>query len=313
MLTAAIVALFALISGNLFAQTKRDIAIAYNAALKLDSTDHAAALNKMFDVLGMCKTLGTEADDLNKMSRAVIQQIPNSLAKDKKYDDAFTALNLTIAYAEKNNDAEMKEKAQKQMPKFYAAKGQEQMKAEDTDGAIVSFEKASSLDPTFTRAFYNAGIAYKKKDDVTNMQKAMDKTIELASKENDTVTVGKAKEQMTGILLSHANKSMSTGKFGPAIEMAGSSLKYSTTRSNAYLILAISYNNTSKFDLAIEAANKGLSIEPKPEKQQDFYLELGKSYEGKKDIPNACTNYKKITSGANKAAASVKLTNLKCK
>ena len=118
MLTAAIVALFALISGNLFAQTKRDIAIAYNAALKLDSTDHAAALNKMFDVLGMCKTLGTEADDLNKMSRAVIQQIPNSLAKDKKYDDAFTALNLTIAYAEKNNDAEMKEKAQKQMPKF---------------------------------------------------------------------------------------------------------------------------------------------------------------------------------------------------
>ena len=313
MLTAAIVALFALISVNLFAQTKRDIAIAYNAALKLDSTDHTAALNKMFEVLGMCKTLGTEADDLNKMARAVVQQIPASYVKEKKYNEALAALDLTIAFADKNAESEMKEKAQKQMPKIYAGKGQEQLKAEDVDGAIASLEKATTLDPEYTKAFYNKAIAYKKKDDLANMQKAMDRTIELARKENDTMTVKAAKESMASMLLSRAGKSMSANKSAQAIEMANTSLNYSSTRSNAYLILAISYNNTFKFDLAIDAANKGLLIEAKPDKQQDFYLELGKSYEGKKDTANACTNYKKVTSGANKAAATAKIANLKCK
>ena len=75
----------------------------------------------------------------------------------------------------------------------------------------------------------------------------------------------------------------------------------------------MSYNATSKFDQAIEAGNKGLELESKPEKQADFYFQLGKAYEGKKDNANACASFKKVTTGPNKAAADYEIkTVLKC-
>ncbi|HOW32658.1 MAG TPA: hypothetical protein PLP88_13930, partial [Bacteroidales bacterium] len=211
------------------------------------------------------------------------------------------------------NDTEKPGKVQAQLPRIYYAKGLEQFKAENVDGALASIEKATSLDPEYTKAFYTKGLIYKKKDDAANMQVALDKAIELATKEGDTTTSAKAKDAMATSLLASANKSLTAKKYPDAIKSATSSLNYSTTKSSTYLILTLSYNATSKFDLAIDAAKKGLELETKPEKQVDFYFQLGKSYEGKKDTANACASFKKVTTGPNKPAAEYEIkTVLKC-
>jgi tetratricopeptide (TPR) repeat protein len=145
------------------------------------------------------------------------------------------------------------------------------------------------------------------------MEGALNKTIELADKEGDTITSGKAKESMAGSLLVKANKALMAKKYSEAIDYSNTSLKYSTTRSNTYLILTLAYNSTNKFDEAIDAAKKGIDLEEKAEKQADFYYQLGKAYEGKKDNTNACASFKKVTAGPNKPAADYEIkTVLKC-
>lgn len=313
-----LVTLFAFNAGILYAQTLQDAADAYNKALEQKNTDLPGAINSLINVAGMCEKVGTEADDLKKMVTGAIPDLQYSLAnnllKEKKYDEAIAAFEKTTEYAGKYNDTEKAGKIAAQLPKIYYAKGLDQFKAEDVDGALVSMEKATTLDPEYTKAFYTKGLVYKKKGDETNMQVSLDKAIELAAKDGDTVTAGKAKESMAGSLLSSANKALTAKKYADAIKLASSSLTYSSTKSSTYLILALSYNATNKFDQAIEAANKGLQLETKPEKQVDYYFQLGKAYQGKKDVGNACANYKKVTTGPNKPAAEYEIkTTLKCK
>lgn len=307
----------ALMAGNLYGQTLQEAADAYNKALEQKNTDLPGSINSLISVSAMCDKVGTEADDLKKMVNGAIPDLQYSLAnnllREKKYDEAIAAFDKTSEYAKKYNDPEKIEKVQAQVPKIYFAKGLDQFKAEDIDGALASMNKATELDPEYTKAFYTKGLIYKKKDDAVNMQTALDKAIELADKEGDTVTSEKAKESMAGSLLVSANKALTAKKYADAIKLANSSLNYSTTRSNTYLILVLSYNATSKFDQAIEAGNKGLELESKPEKQADFYFQLGKAYEGKKDNANACASFKKVTAGPNKAAADYEIkTVLKC-
>ncbi|MBK7214630.1 MAG: tetratricopeptide repeat protein [Bacteroidales bacterium] len=317
-LAAAMTVLFLAPNQRLFSQTKDDAGNAYNNARTLAATDKSGALKGMIEVVSMCEKVGAEADDIKKMASAVIPdwqyQIANDLLKEKKYDEAIAAFDQTILYADKYGDSEKKEKSLNQMPKLYFFKGQDLLKAEKLDEALASFDKAIGYDADYTKAYYSKGVAFKKKNDYENMQKAMDKAFELGTKSNDTATAAKARDAMGSTFLSRANKAFSTKGYAQAIELANSSLSYTPNNSPAFLILAVSYNSTSKFDLAIDAAKKGLAVETKPEKQADFYFETGKAYEGKKDNANACANYKKVTVGPKKAAADYQIvTVLKCK
>jgi len=312
-----LMAFFTLNAGSLFAQTLQEASDAYGKAKELINTDLPGAITGLVNVAGMCDKIGAEADDLKKIVTSAIPDLQYSLAngflKEKKYDEAIAAFEKTTEFATQYNDTEKIGKVQAQLPKIYYAKGLEQFKAENVDGALASLEKATTLDPEYTKAFYTKGLIYKKKDDAINMQAALDKSIELAGKDGDTVTSGKAKDAMAGSMLTTANKALTAKKYADAIKFANNSLNYSTTKSNTYLILTLSYNSTSKFDLAIESAKKGLELESKPEKQVDFYFQLGKAYEGKKDNANACANFKKVTMGPNKPAAEYEIkTVLKC-
>lgn len=316
--SAALAASLIFNTGKISAQTKDDAGNAYNAARNLSTTDRAGALKGMTEVVDMCEKIGADADDIKRMASAVIPdwqyQIANDLLKEKKIDESIKAFDQTIVYAEKFNDPEKKEKALNQLPKLYFVKGQDQLKAEDTDGAIASFDKAISYDPEYTKAYLIKGIAYKKKGDFDKMQVSMDKAYELGIKSNDTATASKAKESMGSTFLSRANKAFKEKNYGQAIELTNSSIKYSPDNVTAYLILCVSYNSQNKFDQAIEAAKQGIALETKPDKISDFYFQIGKSYEGKKDNANACANYKKVTSGPNKPAAAYQMTTvLKCK
>jgi len=314
---AALAALL-LTSSNVTGQTKDEAGNAYNAARTLAATDKAGALKGMLDVVAMCEKIGADADDIKAMASSVIPdwqyQIANDFLKGKQYDEAIAAFDQTIIYADKFKDTEKKEKSLNQLPKLYFTKGQEQLKAEKTDDAIASFDKAIGFDPEYTKAYFSKGAAYKKKGDFDQMQIAMDKAYELGIKNNDTATAAKAKDAMGSTFLSRSNKAFSAKNYAQAIELASKSLTYTPNNSPAYLILSVSYNAQSKFDLALESAQKGVAIETKPEKQADFYFQIGKAYEGKKDSGNACANYKKVTSGPNKAAADYQIkTVLKCK
>lgn len=309
---------FTLLALGAQSQTKNDAAIAFNAAVQLSGTDIPGAIKAMTDVIGMCDKVGADANDLKANAQKAIPawhyQIANNFLKDKKIDEAQLSLEKSFELADLYKDADTKDKASKQLSKVYVAKGNGLLKTEKTDDAIVLFDKAIVLQPTYAKAYFAKGQAYKKKADFDKMKTAMDLAISNGKETGDTTSVINAKNMMRDNMVTRASKAVQKGANEQAIGFANSSLTYSDKNKDAYYLLAVSYNKTSKWDNAIDAANKGLALEENSkEKKARFYLELGTAQKGKGDTNAACTSFKNAAYGVNAAVATAQVTKLGCK
>jgi len=304
---------------NSMAQTKEDAGAAYNAALELSKTDMPAAIDKMQEVVKMCTTIGADADDLKSNAVKVLPgwqyNVANGFLKEKNYDLAIPAFEKSAEIAKLYNDANILDKSENQLPKIYFAKGNAMMKAENTDEAITWFDKALKFDPEFAKAFFAKGQAYKKKGDLVKMQENLETAIAMGTKSNDTVSINNSKTLLASSLLSQGNTAFKKNDFTGAIAKLDQSLSYNSNNKETHYLLAVCCNKAKNYDRAIEAANNGLALDEKTnEKMARYYFEIAQAYEGKKDIGNACSTYKKAAYGAYKAQADYQVvTVLKCK
>jgi tetratricopeptide (TPR) repeat protein len=298
--------------------TKEDAGNAFNAALELSKTDMAGAVIKMQDVLKMCAAVGTEADTLKMKVGKVLPvfqyNVGNNLLKEKNYDKAIPAFEKSNEFAVAYADDNIKLKSEDQLVKLYTNKGNNLLKAEKADSAIINLDKALKYDPTYSKALYAKGQAYKKKGDNIKMQENMDLAIASASKANDTTTVKAAKNAVAISLYQDGKTAFTKKAYGDAVAKLNGALSYDYKNKELYYLLATSNNNLKKFDEAIETANLGLAMEEQTAaKMARFYYEIAKAYEGKKDVGNACINYKKSAVGTFKASADYQMkTVLKC-
>lgn len=316
-LTLAIALVFAGL--NSMAQTKEDAGTAYNAALELSKTDMPAAIDKMLEVVKMCNSIGAEADDLKSGASKAIPgwqyNLANGFLKEKNYDQAIPAFEKSADLAKQFNDANILEKSENQLPKIYYAKGQAMLKAENADEALTWYDKSLKYDPEFAKAYVAKGQAFKKKGDNAKMQENLEIAIEKGTKSNDTTSVNNAKSLLASSLLSQGNAAFKKNDFTGAIAKLDESLKYNNKNKEAHFLLAVCCNNAKNFDRAIESANNGLALDENTnDKAARYYFEIAKAYDGKKDVANACANYKKAAFGAYKAQAEYQITTvLKCK
>jgi tetratricopeptide (TPR) repeat protein len=300
------------------AQTKNDAAIAFNAAAQLAVTDLPGAIKGMNDVIGICDKVGADASDLKEKAQKSLPgwhyQVANNLLKEKKIDEAQVSLEKSLELADLYKDAEIKDKASKQLAKVYVAKGNTLLKTEKTDEALALFDKAIGFTPTYAKAYFSRGQALKKKGDFDKMKESMDMAISYGKETGDTSSLNNAKNVMRDNLVTRASKAVQKGTNEQAITLANSSLTYNDQNKDAYYLLAVAYNKTSKWDNAIEAANKGLALEENSkEKKARFYLELGNAQKGKGDTASACSSFRNAAYGVNAAVASAQVTKLGCK
>lgn len=299
------------------AQTRNDAAMAFNAAVQLSATDLPGAVKAMNDVIVACEKAGAEADDLKANAQKAIPgwyyQIANNFLKEKKIDDAQVPLEKSIEFATLYNDTDVKGKASQVLSKVYYSKGNSLVKLNKADEAIVFFDKAIALQPTLALAYFGKGQALNKKADFDKMKETMDLAISNGKETNDSVSVRNAQKVMRDNLVSRASKAVQKGANEQAINLANSSLTYDDKNKDAFYLLAVAYNKTSKWDNAIEAANKGLALEANAkDKKALFYFELGNAQKGKGDTTAACSSFKNASYGVNAKAASDQAIKLGC-
>lgn len=311
-----ILAIFSVNNAN--AQTKEEAGTAFNEALELSKTDMAGAIVKMQEVLKTCTALGTDGDTI-KMN--IVKVLPvwqfnvgNNILKDKNYDLAIPAFEKSTQMAKEYANDNIKEKSEAQLVKLYANKGNVLLKEEKADEAITFLDKALSLDPEYSKALYTKGQAFKKKGDNVKMQENMELAIASASKVNDTVTVKAAKSTIGLSLYQDGKASFTKKSYADAVTKLNSALTFDYQNKELYYLLAVSNNNLKKFDDAITAATTGVAMEDQDNaKMARFYYEIAKAYEGKKDVANACANYKKSAFGTFVQSANYQMkTVLKC-
>jgi tetratricopeptide (TPR) repeat protein len=305
-------------SGKVFAQTKEDAGMAFNAALELSKTDMNGAIAKMQDVAKMCTKLGADGDTIKMKVGTVLPvwqyNVGNNFLKTKKYDLATTAFEKSRDFAVTYSDDNIKIKSEDILVKLYANNGNALMKAAKYDEALAQFDKALKFDPEYSKALYAKGTIYKKKGDNAKMQENMDLAISSATKSNDTVTLNAAKAMVASSLYNEGAVAFKGKSYESAVEKLNASLTYDNSNKEVYYLLAVANNNLKKYDEAIEDGNKGLPLEEQTSvKMARFYYEIAKAYEGKQDTQNACENYKKSAFGTFVQSANYQMkTVLKC-
>ena len=100
--------------------------------------------------------------------------------KAKEIPGAIAKFEETVAACDKYGNDDVKDKSLKYIPQLYNSNGNTQLKDEDFEGAIASFDKAVEYQPDYARAIYGKGLVYRKQDDQDNMVATLEQAIERA-------------------------------------------------------------------------------------------------------------------------------------
>ena len=310
-----------IISGSLFsmAQTKNEAGEQFNKAIELMKTEDVDGTIAAFEkCIAICDQVGTEADDLKSQSQKQLPGLYYKTAlntyKSKDIPGALVKFEKAYKVADQYGDADNKAKCAKIIPQLYNAQGNDAFKKDDMAGATKNFDKAIELSPDYAPAYLGKALVYKKQDDVANMKKYFDLTIEKSAVTGDEKTGAKAKDAAYKDFNVRAAKAIQAKKFGEAESHLNNAKAYGAGDADLYYYYTLVYNGQKKFAEAITSGNTALSLGGDTlANKTAVYFELGNAYAGNGDNAKGCEYYGKVVSGPNMEAAKYQMKEvLKC-
>ena len=287
---------------------------------KSQEKNYLEAIESFKQCISIYDELG-ETENENRVT--AVKQIPNmqykhaiGLYKQKKYDESIAAFGVLKEYSETYNDAKNLKKANSTIPKLYYAKGADLLKAKDYTAAIEALNTAIEMNPKYPMSYVRKAQVYKAQNDEANFKISVDEAINAAVAKKDTKTEGTAKKLASGFYLKAGANAVKAEKYNDAIKYFNTLMEYKEASSDIYYQLAVIYNKQSKWDTAIESANKALEVFKDADITKDakIYYELGNSYYGKGDNTAACNAYSKANKGGYVETAKYQMEHVvKCK
>ncbi len=307
-----------LFATGIFAQTLVEAGEKYNAANeKYKAKDYAGAVQLYQEALSMCKEIGGSAADLQTN---VEKQLTNAyfrngltLYKKKKFDKSIEQLEKAKKIASETGNSSIEKKAVIYIARVYSTKGNVLVKQKKIDEAFAQYDKALAIKPNCINAYLGKALAYKEKDDMTQMMSSVDKVLELgASNPKAAKKVAKAKRLAFLTLKSRGASELQKEHPSKAIQFLSNAQKYGKSDADIYYYTALADLKLKKWDEAITSAKKALEFNS--DEKSDIYFTLAEAYAGKGDTANACKYYKLVKKGANVEAAKYQINQvLKCK
>lgn len=303
---------------NAAAQTKADAAQQYNDGVTaFNAKNYSLAIEAFNKAILLAEQVGEEATDVKEGSSKLLPScyLQNAMQfyKDKKFDESIKSFNEAIKVGKKYNDNSTVSKASNAVPQLYRIMGNQELGAANYEKAKEYYNMGLQLNPEATNSLLGLGLVYAKQNKVDSALVYFDKVIEIGKRTNKLDEVEKANSQARDLMLEQASNAEKAKKYEDAISSYNSALKYAPQSEVVYYKLAFCNYTISKWEDAENAANKSLEFTLNPaDKAKVFFLLAGVA-EAKKDIPNACANYKKAAANPKfKAQAAARIKALKC-
>ena len=256
------------------------------------------------------------AEGVEGSARQVLSQMYYNYAMElyqgKDFDKALSLFKSAEELAQRSNLDEIATRASSYIGRVYISKASAAFTDKLYDETIEFSEGALKIDAENENAYFWRGRAYREKGDLNNMKTDLDKCIELTKdNEQKEKTYSNAVKIASAAYMNAGMDAIKNKKHTDAIANFEIAVSYPEVNANAYYYMASSYNALSKWNDAVTAANKALSMELKD--ASGTYFELGKAYEGLGKKAEACAAYKKVTSDQFKKSAEYQMqTILKC-
>jgi tetratricopeptide (TPR) repeat protein len=302
---------------TLSAQTATDAVEALKTGVaKSQAKDYVGAIESFKKCISIYDEIG-ESENENRATAAT--QIPNmqykyalGLYKEKKYSESIAAFEKLAEYSETYSDPENLKKAKGVIPQLYYFKGKDLAEKNNYTEAIENYKTAIELKSNYFEPYFRLAEIYSEQENdelfAENVKKAKEVSSKADNQEAADALAGKYYNNM-------AVKSLTAKDYGASLTYFNNLMEYKEADSDIYHQLAVIYNNQSKWDQAIEAANKALELfkDEGSTKDAKIYYELGNSYYGKNDTAAACDAYSKAAKGDYEASAKYQMEQVvKC-
>ena len=301
------------------AQTVQDVADARNKGSELMAAGNLeGAITEFEKCVELAKQVGDDAEEYSMLVESALPglylQIATRLNSAKDYPAAVKALEETVAAAEKYNNADVKEKAEKTIPQIYYAMGVSDYSSQKYDEAIANLDLAIARDPGMTGAYFIKGVCYQTLKDEPKMEENYQLAIEKGTVNGDAANTQKARAQLSKYYYNSGILAQRAQKWDDAITAYTKTVDVDneTEKGDAYYRLSSCFNSKKNWDSAITNGEKALDLNPKT--TDGIYYELGTAYAGKNNTAKACEYFKKVENEPYLKGAKYQIeVALKCK
>lgn len=303
---------------GLFAQSVTDAGEIFNQGnTQFKAKAFGQAVNLYEKALKMCKTIGPDAADLQSQveSQLTTSYFWNGISfyKKRDFDQAIAQLKKAKAMAISTNNAKIKNYAHIYIARVYVSKGNALLNQKKLDAALVQYNFALKENTSSYLAYYGKSLVAKEKKDMTTMMAMVNKIGKIATTSPRAAKVyNNAKYITFTTLLNAGAEQLQETHPQKALEYLADAKKYHAANANMYYYTALANVSLKKWDTAIAAAKKALSLQNT--EKSDIYFTLGQAYQGKGNKTDACKAFKSVLKGPNVAAAKYQIQHvLKCK
>lgn len=317
LITTLFIATFGAMCVPTNAQTVKEATQLYNTTAQSYKQDFKAGIANFNKVLEMCEAVGEECDEIKMNTQNLIPRVyfeyAMSLYKKKDLEGTLTNLEASEDLAAKYNNAEIKKRATRTLPKLYVAMGSSKLKENKYDEALANYNKALAANPNLIDAQVYITATYQKMDNDELMVESLQKTVVLAKKVNKPDVGADALNRLKNFYLKKAEDARVAKSYGVAIGNYEKSISYDSTDAEVFRNFSNACFQAENWDKTIEVAlraielNKGADIE-----KAELYYELATAYHKTNNVNKACEAYKKAAFGEYKPNAEYQIKTLKC-
>jgi len=343
--TISIILCLVLVYGlDVQAQSKRDAYEAYRSAVEmynqgLDLSDQSEyqqaiaqftqAIGKSAEAIEICQNLDADdcvinpdegsKTDISESAKGIRDRANDNLPrlyyqkaaqtyKNKEYLRAVDLFKEAKDIADSLGNDQIARRANTNVYKLYFSIGNSYLKKQQFGEAEKFFNQSLEINPENAKVYYHKAIMFKKQDQPEKAMEMYDKAIDMAINTNDSVTERRANEAARDFLVYRGATQIKNKQFKEAIGLLERAIEYDNESEDAYYRLAEAYNSMSRWDAAIEHANRALKFETGSKTDRaKIYFELGMALKQKGNKSGACDAFADAAFGNFKSRAEYEM------
>lgn len=298
------------------AQSVDDVNAKFNeAGAKLQAKDFAAAIPLFEEVVSLGTQVGADAAETVTQAQKYLPMcfFYNGMAqaKENQFEAALASFTQAQEKGELYGDLKTSRNAAQMIGQSYMAMGGNAYNAKDYAKAAEIFAKGYAAAPNNTKLGLYLADSYDKLDSLNKAIDVYKSIIALEQKHSRYAEdANQAKKDLTLAMLARASKAAEANNLDEVVQYTGVILEYDPSNEIATLLRVQTANNNKNYKAVTEYGDAAAEAQTDAVKKSDAYFLLGAAYQNLDNKAKAIEAFKKVTAGANVAAAKQLVTDL---
>lgn len=298
--------------GAASAQSVEEVNLKMKEAGELvNNKQFVAAIPVLEEVVKMGQAVGADAADITTEAQKLLPKLylqkGVESVRAKKLDEAIAAFEKAGNLADLQSDVMTMRQAGRFVSNIHMSIGINSFNTKDYTKALESFRKGLEQDPDNIQLAYFAAKSYAELGQLDQATELYKKVID-AGAENSKFAkqAADAKADMDTYMLVAAADAAKAGD----IEKVQTCVEAIPANADANLLLIQTANNLKKYDVVIAKGAEAYAVQTDDAKKSDVAFLLGVAYQNKGNNAKAAEWLRKVTTGANVAAAKALLADV---